>query len=476
MRICALISQWSTIKAIAYTIYAAAVPPQPGLVSSSCDFGETYQYQKAECLVELVNNDAKPIRLTHIKPVEPEDKVDRSVLEIPAHSRGYLNISVRPTDELGYTKRYVEFKTSDSSNGVRYAEAKGMVLSVLDDAKLAMNFEVVDMTARSLAAREVHLSSREIDKFKIQKIVSAPEYLDVEILPDGQTLRGTVKKSAPWGIHNSDAIKVAINTAAQQEVSIPVKADIHGEIVPDVNPYALGLMRKGGGNEFLIPLRSRSGKEFKIGSVKVSRVNAKASVADCIPAASGCRALKVNLSDTQVHSQIGGLIEVAFPEYANILSVYFWGMLVDKSTKVLDFEEEMKKQEGSVAAIEKTKSALAPGLSKSNVDISKAIKAEVSKENSLPQPSGRGPLLKWSVANQALIYGFVIYRSDARNGPFVKVNEKTILVASGNDDSSTYQWRDVSATPGVEYWYTIDVIRRNGMKQQLAGPQPAVAK
>lgn len=470
-----MISQLSTMQAIAYLAYAATSTHQPALVSSSCDFGETYQFRRASCVVELTNNGTSPIRISGIKALDPKDSVDKDQVVIDGHAQAYLTVSVNPSNSLGYTKRYFELHTNESSDGVRYAEAKGVVLSVLDDASPALDFGVVDLVADTTPSKDVALASREISNFKIERVISKPDYLDVTIAPDGRTLHATLLKSAPWGIHKTDTVKVAINTPAQPEVSIAVKMDVHGDVIPDSNPYALGLMRKGNRNDVLIPLRSRTSKDFKVGAVQVSRANAKATVVQCAPVSKGCRMLKIIISDKQAHAQIGGLITVEFPDYGQVLSLYVWGMLVDKTTKVLDFEDEMKKQEAATAAAPGEKSMAETSISASGVDISKAIKSEVSKA-SVPPPSGTGPLLTWSVANQSLIYGFVVYRSEAVDGPAVKANKGTILVTGSPTDTSTYQWRDSTAVPGKKYWYSIDVIRKTGIKQQLSGPQGVMAK
>ena len=52
--------------------------------------------------------------------------------------------------------------------------------------------------------------------------------------------------------------------------------------------------------------------------------------------------------------------------------------------------------------------------------------------------------------------------------------------AGGRDDSGnaagSYQWRDNSAEAGKAYWYSIEMVKGNGEKQQLTGSQKIVAK
>ncbi|MDE1960563.1 MAG: hypothetical protein KGH80_03110, partial [Xanthomonadaceae bacterium] len=93
-------------------------------------------------------------------------------------------------------------------------------------------------------------------------------------------------------------------------------------------------------------------------------------------------------------------------------------------------------------------------------------------------PPGHGPLLKWQVSNENNLYGYLIYRGDGENGPFLRVNRDIVRVGEDKGDgvTSTYAWRDDSATAGKTYWYYIGMLYRDGSKQQLSGPQKVMAK
>ena len=46
----------------------------------------------------------------------------------------------------------------------------------------------------------------------------------------------------------------------------------------------------------------------------------------------------------------------------------------------------------------------------------------------------------------------------------------------GDGVTASYQWRDISAEKGHEYWYYITNFNNNGKKTQLTGPQKVIAK
>ncbi|MCR6701350.1 MAG: hypothetical protein NVV68_09455 [Dokdonella sp.] len=109
-------------------------------------------------------------------------------------------------------------------------------------------------------------------------------------------------------------------------------------------------------------------------------------------------------------------------------------------------------------------------------DIREVLKAKV-REIQGPPPAGRGPLLKWSVANEEAVYGYVILRGDSESGPFERVSKDTIPAGTFEEGyANAYQWRDTSAVVGQTYWYSIGLINKDGTKDSLTGPQRVVAK
>ena len=92
-----------------------------------------------------------------------------------------------------------------------------------------------------------------------------------------------------------------------------------------------------------------------------------------------------------------------------------------------------------------------------------------------PDPPGTGPVLRWSVANEQTLYGYLIYRAEHENGPWQRVNERIIPVLGHDDAPSDYAWRDTSAVKGKTYWYFIKTLANNGSKQKLTEAHKVVA-
>ena len=163
-------------------------------------------------------------------------------------------------------------------------------------------------------------------------------------------------------------------------------------------------------------------------------------------------------------------MNIPLPEYKQTLPIQLVGMMLEPDVKVHDMNRQLE------AAQKGGQSRFTANTGSSTLDLSKQIRREVSdKETS--DPPGKGPLLKWSVANEGSIYGYLVYRSDAQAGPFLRINEDTIVAppyAEGVVNS--YRWRDTTALKGNTYWYSVGALKTNGEKMELVQPQRIVAK
>jgi hypothetical protein len=277
-----------------------------------------------------------------------------------------------------------------------------------------------------------------------------------------------VRADAPWGFRIG-YIKLATNTPVQKEVWVGVQADLHGAVVASSNPLNVGLMRTGSRNEQLIRLTRKDGKAFRVGKVAVEGFKAASDVLPCVPAKPGCQLLKLTIADDQTLGTIKGDVDVAFPDDDKSMRIAVWGLLIDKDTQIekLDSADLAKSAKGGAGAT----SAAA-----SKVDIKNAIKEVVAAAEEA-DPPGKGPLLKWTVANEDLIHGYQIFRGPDEAGPFLLLTKDMLARKSTpTNPNAVYKWRDNSAEAGKTYWYYIGMVYNDGRKQQLTGPQKVVAK
>jgi len=433
-----------------------------------CDVGDRYQFAVAACDIALKNTGDTPIHVVRAKAVSSHDTIEASTL-VPPRGVAYLHATVQLLDKLGFVQRRFEFATDEPAGVSNHdGRVQAFVSTILDQASPSVEFGNV-MLSHELASTKVTLSSREVADFRILAIESKPDYLDVAIGTDGRTVSATLLPSAPWGLLY-DKIKLKINAPQQAEAWVAVSANVIGEIAPNTNPVAIGLMRTNVKNEFLVRLTSDSGKDFKIGKVKLEGIEGKAHVASCMPKANGCRALRVVVDNKQQQGRLVGKLLVDLPDFQRTLPIDVVGMLLAPEIKVRDLNQELEKR--AVAGASSQPSGTDPA---SGVDLKHAL-ARVTHEDLVPPP-GKGPLLRWSVANDATIHGYIIYRSDAERGPFLRVNKDLVrAIEDPSQTTASYQWRDTSAVSGQTYWYEIGTVNINGDKAALSGAQKVVAK
>lgn len=82
--------------------------------------------------------------------------------------------------------------------------------------------------------------------------------------------------------------------------------------------------------------------------------------------------------------------------------------------------------------------------------------------------------LSWKVVEGKGIFGYIIYRSEQRQGPFLRASEKIVRSPNpgvGKDAPSDYLFVDEAVAAGKTYYYFIDVVDVSGRKQRLSGVQ-----
>lgn len=85
---------------------------------------------------------------------------------------------------------------------------------------------------------------------------------------------------------------------------------------------------------------------------------------------------------------------------------------------------------------------------------------------------GASTTLSWKVTDEAKVYGYIVYRSDLRAGPFQRLNREIVRVKDAQRDDaghSRYHYVDATVEGGKTYYYFIDAISVQGRKQRLSG-------
>jgi len=429
------------------------------------DVGEIYQANTGKSTILFTNVGDKPVKILAVTPTYDKDGVGEFNTPISVAPRTSVNIPVSVFSGMDAGNRRHTFDIdTDIKNRLRVQALVHLFgLSVLDDPEPKADLGTVDTNAAA-PVRVVSMSSREVPDFRITSIVEMPDFVTAKILADGRSVVVTGNPNASWGRH-AGFVKVALNSSIQPQAWIAVTADVHGDVIPSSNPIEMGVFRVTK-NPFVVQLKSRDGKAVKLGKVSLDGIHATLAKEACVGGAAGCAQISVKVADDQPGGLVRGKLFVWLTDFHRQLPIDLAGLYVPERVKIHTFDEVSKKMSKS--------SAEPPPL-----DLKSAL--EKSTQVAPPpaaDPPGHGPLLKWQVSNENNMYGYLIYRGDSENGPFLRVNKDIVHVGADKGDgiTSSYAWRDDSAATGKTYWYYIGMLYRDGTKQQLSGPQEVKAK
>jgi len=84
--------------------------------------------------------------------------------------------------------------------------------------------------------------------------------------------------------------------------------------------------------------------------------------------------------------------------------------------------------------------------------------------------------VKWSTASEVDNFGFDIYRSTAEDGPFERLTSQPIPGAGTVDEPRYYEYKDTSIDPSVEYFYYVESISVDGIREKFSPTIRAPAK
>lgn len=443
-----------------------AVPAFAQVTVEAQDVGEVYQTNTTHSTIMFNNHGASAVKILSVTPQFVQDSVGKFQFPAVVAPRTSVNIPVIVSSRMdaGYRTHVFSVKTDLP----KHVEYRGLVrmfsLSILDDASPKIDLGTVN-TDKAPAAKTITLSSREVPDFRIERVIETPDFVTATILPDGHTVSIAGKTDAGWGRHEA-YVKVALNSKVQPQAWIDVSADVHGDVIPSQNPVEMGVFRDTR-LPIMVQLKSRDGSAVNLGAVSIHGIKATTTKQACVGNAQGCAQISVQVAADQPGGQVRGQLLVELPDYHRILPIDMGGLYLPESIKVHSLNEMDEKSA-------KASKELPP------LDLKSALQQSTQAAVASPPaiPPGHGPLLKWQVSNESNVYGYMIYRGNGEDGPFLRVDKDIIRIQGtvGDGQTHSYAWRDESATAGKTYWYYIGMLKRDGSKQELSGPQKVIAK
>ena len=75
--------------------------------------------------------------------------------------------------------------------------------------------------------------------------------------------------------------------------------------------------------------------------------------------------------------------------------------------------------------------------------------------------------IRWKTASEVENYGFDVYRSTAEEGPFERITPSPVAGAGTVDEPHSYQYADEQIEAGVAYWYYVESISMQGVREKF---------
>jgi hypothetical protein len=97
-----------------------------------------------------------------------------------------------------------------------------------------------------------------------------------------------------------------------------------------------------------------------------------------------------------------------------------------------------------------------------------------------PEPAVEAPTysntLRWTTASEVDNFGFDVYRGDSEDGPFERLTENPISGAGTTDLTTQYSFEDKDIDPYRVYFYYVESISLQGVREQFTPIIEAKAK
>lgn len=427
---------------------------------SFADVGIVYQYSAISANVVLINTSADSVRIDRIE--SSQKNAGATIKFVPHKLMPGDSTTVRFTlpgsDNVGLFAHIFYAYSNEQAKPIAKIAIRGFADWMVDPSSLSLDLGLVNY--KESFQKKLFVESRPGTEVRITSILQKSSWIKADITDGGRSITLTADPKMPWGLFD-ETILLGTDNGIQSRASVHVRGEVRGAVVPSTNAIDFSIIREGQSAEQAVRLEDVANTRLRIGRVSVSGMKANTRIEECTPISALCKILKIDLPEQKLGEAPRGVLRIAFPDYDAELPIPFGGSVIGKNTVIRDLNKEL---EISASSQRSVTSAL-----------NSAVNAPKPVE--MPAPVGRGPLLKWEMANEGPIFGYEIYRSKSLSGPFARANDEIISkLSNGPAGTSIYRWRDLHASAGEEYWYYIGVVYSSGRKEVLNTPQRVVAK
>lgn len=443
-------------------------------------FDTTYQYQTVRHDFVLTNDGERPVKLLRAEPRSGRGSVSGVPATLSPGGSATLTVELPLESTLGEAAfRFAVFTDEPDVERYRFS-LSGFVQAAFDPEVNLLDFG--DVRRGDTPSRELTLASREAQDWKLTGIVSKPSFIKA-VIRDNHVL-ATVTPDAPSGFVIGEIV-LSTSMPNQPRVAISLRGYVTGKLVTSTRALSLGTVTIGsvGKAGFSVRAPSIKGLQNQLTATVVApwitRIRA------CVPVAADCAVVDVVGTPVQGGPFSGEVVLGINGEADQALPVRFFGVAlkpgqvvrdamlassdVDQTESIASAVAKMtavpsKQVPTNAMAVEATPSASTAGPAAT----SSAPAAGANAAASNRQAEGAGPVrLHWVAVDEAKLFGYVVYRSASRAGPFLRVSKDVIPVLTTVGEHR-YEFVDNDVKAGETWHYYVDSLSRTGQKQRLS--------
>ena len=455
-------SKWSVWGLACWGLMSAATSAQAGkLTAKPIDLGEIAASSDVLVSIPVTNTGSSAVTVTEIRPVGSHDRATIASKTIApgatANVEAHLYLAL---DNGGFRRQLAVFTDQDKSADLELV-ISGYAWAPFTDPLPSLDIGAVDFM-QPLKPVRWELPKNTESKLKIVGTPLGLEHFDVRILDDGRVLELTPKASMPRSpITGRAVVRVADVDGTLYDVSVLMSGNAFDRIAPNSDTLNLGLfeMDKAPQGQIVV-ITDRTGKPLEITKIERSDSVSAARIRECVKKDKACKMIQFDMAKQGRTGNVFESLTIHAKGQESPIIVRLSGLRIAPGTKIMDLQKPADaKDSGRESA------------TVSNVPLIEQMR----KASEPPAPPavheaepGDGPLLKWQVETEKQAYGYVVFRAEAENGPFLRVSRPMIKRVSPDSTGASYAWRDNTAQAGKTYWYFVTTVYADGHRSRLS--------